>query len=62
MLECPLEGLHLLVPAHEAGEPARARHVQARAHLADALQLENVDGRPYALDLELAEIAELEET
>ena len=55
-----LERRHLLVAADEAGEAALAREVEPRARRADPGQLEDPDRPARALDLELAEVLELE--
>ena len=60
-LEGLLEDVHLPVAADEAGEAALAREVEPRARLADPGELEDPDRPAGALDLELAEVLELEE-
>ena len=52
--------LDLPLAADEAGEAALAGEVEARARLADAGQLEDLDRPARALDLELAEVAQVE--
>ncbi len=57
----PRQHRHLLVAADEAGEAALAREVEPRASRADARQLEDAHRPARALDLELAQVGELEE-
>jgi hypothetical protein len=52
---------HLLGSADEAGEAALAREVEARTRLPDPRQLEDPDRLARSLDLELSEVAEIEE-
>jgi hypothetical protein len=52
---------HLLVAADEAGEAALAREVEPRASGADAGQLEDPHRPARPLDLELAQVIQLEE-
>ena len=56
-----LERRHLRGAADEAGEAALAGEVEPRARGADAGQLEDPDRPARALDLELAEVLEVEE-
>ena len=60
-LEGLLEGRHLVAAADEAGEAALAGEVEPRAGPADPGQLEDPDRPAGALDLELAQVLELEE-
>ena len=55
-----LEPPHLLLAADEAGEAALAGEVEAGARLADPGQLEDLHRPARALDLELAEVVEVE--
>ena len=55
-----LEGRHLVAAPDEAGEAALAGEVEPRARPADSGQLEDPDRPAGALDLELAEVLELE--
>src|SRR5262249_7049492 len=60
-VECRLEGAHLVLPADEAGEATRARHVEAGAEGADAQQGEDPDRRLRPLDRERTQVLQLEE-
>ena len=59
-LERLLEDLHLLGSADEPGEPTLSREVEPRARRARPDQLEDLDRAARALDLELAEVLQLE--
>ena len=55
-----LECLHLARTADESREPTLPREVEAGTRRADAAQLEDLDGLTRALDLELAEVGEVQ--
>ena len=57
----PLQLRHLALAADEAREAALAGEVEPRARRADAGQLEHLDRLAGTLDLELAEVLQLEE-
>jgi hypothetical protein len=50
LLERGLEDRHFVVASHELREAPRARDVEARAHGADAFELENADKLRHTLD------------
>ena len=60
-LPCPLELLHLPLPAHEAHQPPLRSHLKPRAQRSHALQLEDPQRLLHALYVEAAEIAQAAE-